>query len=434
MATELERGEIASVPLASAASGEAFIARLSVAFADPVRLKIITELFRREMSPSQFYAAFGGGSLESVCRQFKKLEQHGWLRLVHREAPSGKRRAENFYRAPELAVFDEAMWDLLPQTLKEEFSWRIFTQFAERVKWAFEAETIDAREDRQFLWMPLTLDEKGRALVFSIVTDLFYSLFEEQRDANFRLERSGETPIHATVAISAFDSPTTGSRSDSYRLGPDKGGTDRALFFVRLSKVFRHPANLRIITELNRREMSPSGFHREFGERYDLDQRDVHRRFGTLAADGWLKLSRENTGGKRRGATERFFRAAGPAVCNDQSWSKVPPKFKERETWKIFEQIAVRMQDAMAAGTFDSRADRAHMWMAYELDERGWDQMRAATQSVIDLVRDEEQRAAARLARPGAEAPKLATVSLAVFESPKGAPSRPGVSDEPWVY
>lgn len=418
-----------------AASTEAFIARLSVAFADPVRLKIITELFQREMSPSQFHAAFGGGSLEAVCRQFKKLEQHGWLRLVRQEAPAGRGRAERFYRAPELAVFDEAAWDLLPQTLKEEFSWRIFAQFAERVKWAFEAETIDAREDRQFTWMPLTLDERGRNLVFSVVTDLFYSLFEEQRDANMRLERSGETPIHATVAISAFDSPTSrGSQSDVPISPPQDTDPDRTLFFVRLSKVFRHPANLKIITELNQREMSPSQFHREYGEKYDLDQRDVHRRFGSLAADGWLELSREDTGGKRRGATERFFRAAGPAVFNSQAWSTVPARVKERDTWKVFEQIAERIREAMAAGTFDSRADRAHMWMAYELDERGWNQVCAATKNVLDLARDEQRRAAVRLAQPGAESPKMATVSLAVFESPKAAPSDPGVVDEPWVY
>ncbi|HWC09301.1 MAG TPA: helix-turn-helix domain-containing protein, partial [Solirubrobacterales bacterium] len=81
-----QAGETPPVPWVTAASTEAFIARVSVAFADPVRLRIITELFHREMSPSQFQAEFGGGSLEAICRQFRKLEQHGWLRLVRTEA------------------------------------------------------------------------------------------------------------------------------------------------------------------------------------------------------------------------------------------------------------------------------------------------------------------------------------------------------------
>lgn len=437
MAVGLQRTGANAAARVSAASTDAFLSRLSVAFADPVRLKIVTELFQREMSPSQFQSAFGGGSLEGICRQFKKLEQHGWLRLVRQEAPAGKGRAERFYRAPELAVFDEAIWALLPRSLKEEFSWRIFVQFAERVKWAFEAETIDARSDRHFTWTPLVLDDKGRALVFSAVDDLFYLLFEEQRDAKIRLERSGDTPIPATVGLSAFDSPTA-RRNRSGLLLPPPGSKDTGVnpsrFFVRLANVFRHPANLKIITELNLREMSPSQFHREYGERYDLDERDLHRRFGRLAADGWLEISREDTGGKRRGATERFFRATGPAIFDTQNWSQVPKRVRERFTWRIFEQLAEQVREAMAAGTFDRRPDRVHTWMALQLDERGWEQVCSATEHLFCFIQEEERRAATRLGRPGARPPEIATVCLSVFESPKDPPSRAAESEEPWVY
>lgn len=413
------------------ASTEAFWVRLSVAFADPIRLRIITELFHREMSPSQFQAEFGGGSLEAVCRQFRKLEQHGWLRLVRSESAGLTGRARQVFRAPEMAVFDEASWCLLPQTLKEEFSWRTFEQFAERVKWAFEAETIDAREDRHLTWTPLILDERGRALIFAAACDLFYLLFEEQRDAKLRIERSGETPVHVTVGLSAFDSPTE-RRNRSGLLLSSTGSMNRdcASFFPRVSKVFRHPLNLKIITELNAREMSPSQFYRE----YDADAQDIYRRFRTLAKDGWLEVTREDSGGKRRGATERFFRATGPAIFDTQSWAQVPEGVRRRYSWRVFEQLAEQVREAMAARTFDCRDDRVHTWTPLLLDERGWRQICDATDSLFNFIREEERRAAARLALPGAEEPHIATVFLATFESPADPPSQDMAMRKPWPY
>lgn len=433
MTVGLKSAEATSRRGVPTASGEALLARLSIAFADPVRLRIITELFHREMSPSQFQAEFGGGSLEAVCRQFKKLEQHGWLRLV-RTDPHGRRgRARQVFRAPEMAVFDEPAWGLLPRTLREEFSWRTFEQFAERVKWAFEAETIDARDDRHFTWTPLVLDEQGRAVVFSAARDLFYSLFEEQQDAKLRIERSEEIPVHVTVGISAFDSPTRHrNRSGLLLPASDSTGTDRdsASFFPRISKVFRHPLNLKIIAELNVREMSPSQFHREFV----ADAQDVYRRFRTLAADGWLEVTREDTGGRRRGATERFFRATGPAIFDTQNWARVPKEVRGRFTWRIFEQLAEQVREAMDAETFDSQPDRAHTWTPLLLDERGWRQICSATDHLFDFMREEERRAAVRLRQPDAEPPEIATACLAVFESPADPPSGDAAMSKPWPY
>lgn len=409
------------------------MARLSVAFADPIRLRIITELFHREMSPSQFQAEFGGGSLEAVCRQFKKLEEHGWLRLVRTEAPRGGGRGRQVFRAPEMAVFHEAAWDLLPQTLKEEFSWRTFEQFAERVKWALEKETIDARPDRHFTWTPLVLDERGRALIFSAVSDLFYSLFEEQRDAKLRLEMTGEIPMHVTVGLSAFESPKE-RRNRSGLLLPaaisPPSTVSGADFFPRISKVFRHPLSLRIITELSMREMSPAEFQREF----DANPQEVYRRFRALAEDGWLEVTREDTGGRRRGATERFFRATAPASFDTQSWMRVPREARERYSWRIFEQLAEQVREAMAAKTFDSYADRVHTWTPLLLDERGWSQVTAEAERLFDYIHAEAKRAAARLKRVDAEPPKIATVCLAVFESPADPPVQCGPMRKPWPY
>ena len=304
-------------------SQSSFLTRLAVVFADPIRLKIVSELFMREMSPTQFYDTFGGGSLSQVARHFKRLAEQDWLRLV-REASGGRRRGavEHFYRAPELAIFDLETWALLPDSLRSEFSWRIFEQFAERVKEALEADTFDARSDRHFTWTPLVLDEQGRERVIAAVNTLFTSLFEEQNDARLRIAKSGETPMQATVGLTAFDSPNR-RRNRSGLLLPtvDVVESDDSLpFAVRVAKVFADPLNLKIVTELNLREMSPTRFVDECG---GAPLASVDHRFKMLAEIGWLTKVGKKSGGRRRGATEHFYRATGPAIFDSKSWSKV---------------------------------------------------------------------------------------------------------------
>jgi DNA-binding transcriptional ArsR family regulator len=398
-------------------SQSSFLARLAVVFADPLRLKIVSELFMREMSPTQFYEAFGGGSLSRVDRHFKRLAEHGWLRLV-RKASGGRRRGgtEHFYRASELAIFDRETWALLPDSLKTEFSWRIFEQFAERVKEALEAGTFDARPDRHFTWTPLVLDEQGRERVIAAVDALFASLFEEQADARLRIAKSGEAPMQATVALAAFDSPNR-RRNRSGLLLPAVDAVDPPSplpFTVRVAKVFADPLNLKIVTELNLREMSPTQFVDEFG---GAPLAGIDRRFKLLTEIGWLTKVGEKTGGKRRGATENFYRATGPAIFDSRSWSEVPDAIRVTFSWRIFEQLAEQVREAMDAGTFDSRPDRHHSWTPLVLDQLGWEQVVVAVDALFHYLLEEQKAAKIRIAESG-ENPLIATVYLAAFESP----------------
>jgi hypothetical protein len=399
---------------------EAYFERLSVVFADPIRLKIVTELFHREMSPSQFHAAFGGGSLQRVAGHFKRLRETGWLRHVREETGGGRRGGvENFYRAPRLAVFDNEAWAQLPMAIRIEFSWRIFEQFAERVKIALEAGTFDARSDRHFTWTPLVLDEHGRLNVVRLVDDLFSVLFEEQADARIRLSHSSDPPLEATIGLAAFESPRLRRNRSGLVLPPPS--PDQALseqeFTKRISKIFRSKTNLKIVTECSLREMSPSQFAAEFASE---EASDVARRFRLLCEQGWLVKERSETGGRRRGATETFYRATRPAIFDTRCWAQVPPEIRKRNSWRIFEQLAEQTREAMDAATFDARPDRHHTWTPLVLDELGWKQVIEAVDGVFFAVLQEERAARERLAQSDEE-PVIATVYLAAFESPIAA-------------
>ncbi len=399
---------------------EAYFARLAVVFADPIRLKIVTELFHREMSPSEFHAAFGGGSLQRVAGHFQRLRETGWLRHVRKERGGGRRGGvENFYRAPRLAVFDNDAWAELPMALRIEFSWRIFEQFAERVKGALEAETLDARSDRHFTWTPLVVDQHGLLHVLRLVDDLFGVLFEEQADAKVRLTHSGDPPLEATVGIAAFESPRLRRNRSGLVLPPPKPDQPRTEqeFTRRLSKIFRSKTNLKIVTECSLREMSPSQFAAEFAPD---EISEIARRFRLLTKQGWLVKVKSETGGRRRGATETFYRAMQPAIFESRCWAKVPAEIRRQNSWRIFEQLAEQTREAMCAGTFDARPDRHHTWTPLILDELGWRHVIKAVDAVFFAVL-QEQRAARRRLVASDEEPVIATVYLATFESPISA-------------
>jgi hypothetical protein len=407
-----------------------FLRRLAIVFADPLRLKIVTELYMREMSATQFFEEFGGGSVSRVDRHFKKLAEYGWLRLIGR-ASGGRRRGgtEHFYRATELAIFDHDTWSQLPYSIKVAFSWRILEQLAERVQEALVADTFDARPDRHFSSTPILLDRVGWERVIAGVDALFESLFEEQADAKLRIAKSGEQPILTTVALAGFESPAPnralGERHALANLTPaidPAGSSDSPVpFNLRLAKVFADEVCLKIVAELNVREMSPTQFSNEFG---GASASGINRRFKMLSKIGWLKKVEEKTGGKRRGATEHFYRATRPAIYDNLSWPEVPNSAKATVSWRAFEQFAEQVREAMAADTFDARPDRHLTWSLLLLDRLGWERVIAAVDALFEFLFEEQDAAKLRIAKSG-EAPIRMTVALAAFESPKTSAKAP---------
>lgn len=391
-----------------------YLRHLSVVFEDELDLKIVTELYMREMSPKLFHEEFGGGSIPRVNDHFKKLVRHGWLRFIREESGDGRRGGiEHFYRATELAILDEETWSLLPYSIKVDFSLRSFKQLTERVREAVEARTFDARPSRHLSWTPLLVDQLGWERVLAAVNGLFGSLFEEQEDAKLRIFKTGEKPILATVGLAGFESPTRGSGPVGASLV--EGKDTLVPSSRRLSKVFADELSLKIVAELNLREMSATQFHRECGgAKVDV----VRRRFNMLTEMGWLKRVHYKSGGKRRGAVENFYRATGPAIFDNETWANVPNSIRIAHSWKVFNQLSEQIKDAMVAGTFDSRADRHFTWSLLRLDQKGWEKMIAAVDALFAFILKEKDRAEDRLVDSG-EKPITMTVAMVAFESPK---------------
>jgi hypothetical protein len=407
--------------LAIGIKSRAHLRRLSVVFAVELRLKIVAELYMREMSPKQFFEEFGGGSISRVTQNFERLVETGWLRYVRSEGPGGKRRGgvERFYRSTEPAFFDAQTWALVPYSMRVASSWSLFKQIALTLRQTLESPSLDTRRKHDLSYMRLLLDHDGWERVIEAVDAQFLCIFEEQKDARLRVLSSAGELIRADVLLMAFESPM-----QDRQIGPCLVESDREPlipFSERLAPVLADDVCLQIVSELNRREMSVTQFHREFG---GTTIGGIHRRFKKLETSGWLKKVNAETGGRRRGATEYFYRATRPAFADGDAWADLRDDLRGTRSWKTFECFSEKVKEAMRAGTFDARVDRYVTLSFLSLDQKGWTNVIAGINALSVFLLEEQERAEDRMAKSG-EQPVLVTVGMGAFEAPKDSVKAP---------
>ena len=192
-------------------------------------------------------------------------------------------------------------------------------------------------------------------------------------------------------------------------------------YSLRMAKVFADPLRIQILAELNTRDMSPKQFFEEFGGG-TLPR--VSRHFDVLDEYDWIYLVRTESGGRRRGGIEHFYRATGPAVLDENDWSELPESVQNTFTRRAFATYAERVKEAMEGGTMDARDDRHFTWTPVRMDQRGWEAVIAKVNAVYRFLYEEQDRAKARLEETGEDSIPM-TVALAVFESPKNTEKAP---------
>lgn len=394
--------------------------RLAVVFAVPVRLRIVNELYKRDMSPKQFYEEFGGGSLSRVAQHFERLKAAGWLRLVHCMGPGGVRRGgtEGFYRATELAFCDQPTFAAMPLSLKLGFCWNTFREIAEQLRVGVEALVGGARTGRGITANRLLLDREGWTRVAGAFSKEFTSQNEEQEDARRRVGHTGEELFRAGSMLLAFELP---NRQGAH-FGPELVEGERLMvpFPVRVSKVFEDEVCLQILDEANHGNISIPMFHEKYGERFGLSVNAIARRFRKLVKYGWLKVVGSKTGGRRRGAIEKFYAATGPALYDEHEngpWASVPDSLTETNDWATFEQLTDWAKAAMVANTVTRNDDTCLAWSILYLDRQGWERVIASMERLYAFIVREQELAEARLRKSGDEPIPMA-VGLGAFETP----------------
>jgi len=161
--------------------------------------------------------------------------------------------------------------------------------------------------------------------------------------------------------------------------------------------------------------MSASQFARAFPQ-YTYNQ--VHKQFRKLIEYNLLELVEERTGGRRRSAVERFYRARVRSVFSQKSWARIPPQLRTGVTANTFSTYTDRVAEALDAGTIDDRPDRHFTWSDPELDERAWGETIEEMEEIFRLLPISQVESIKRLSLTR-EMPITTTVALACFVSPR---------------
>jgi DNA-binding transcriptional ArsR family regulator len=391
--------------------------QLSIVFAVELRMKIVIELYMREMSARQFFEEFGGGSPSRVNQNFTRLAKESWLRHIRSEGPGGTRHGgvEHFYRATELPFIDSESWALVPFSVRAISTWNFLKQVMPRLRGDLEAATRDATYSRELSCTTFLLDEEGWHRAAAAVSGQFARLFEEQEDARRRALHSGEELIRADVFLIAFESLGSAAQSTMVDQLVECQREPLAPFPQRLAPILQDDVRLEIVSESNKREISVTQFHREVG---GASKPAVGRRFKGLEGGGWLGKGRTVSGGLRRAGVEQFFRATKPAIRGYDFSADPLGRLAGTEAWRAFESLSELAREALIAGTFDTRTDRCLSWSLIRLDRQGLESVVASIESLPRLISEEQERARMRMAKSG-EKPIPLTVGLAAFEAPK---------------
>ena len=370
----------------------------------------------REMSVTEFFNEFGGGSPGNVRWHFQKLTEHGWLRKV-RTRKGSRGRPQDVYRSTELAFYDDECAEELPPSVRAAFSTRILQQMGERIACARASRTVDSKQDRVLSLASFALDEPGWLEAHQAVEACFRSLAQEQLDAKVRASSLGEPATLMMVSIAHIESPsgeagnrrpkTAQSRSPTMNLSLD------IPLETRLAKVFGDPLNLRIVRELTSVEMSPTEIANAIGE---LPVWQTDRKCKHLEKYGWVARTSERTGGARRGAREVYYRATRPPT-DVELWPAAARRAGSEESSVALNGFYQRVAESFSAGVLDERHDRHLTWSALLLDELGWKQVTGLLTTTEERLAEAKRRAGQRL-RSSGQSGFGVTCFLAGFEIP----------------
>lgn len=181
----------------------------------------------------------------------------------------------------------------------------------------------------------------------------------------------------------------------------------------RLAKAMASPLRSRIMMELSNGDLSPS----EFCEIVETELSTAARAFRQLAEWGFAEVVAVRRGGGRRGGTEKVYRRIGRAYFDRPTWASLPPFLRNDLTMNILETYLGRINDALAAETFDAEDDRHLSWDGPVLDRIAWEQLVERLAETLHWLPQLEAESAVRLAASGEE-PIPTTVGLAAFRSP----------------
>jgi hypothetical protein len=180
------------------------------------------------------------------------------------------------------------------------------------------------------------------------------------------------------------------------------------------AKALAHPTRIRILMAMNapHRTMSPKDFAEETGE--TIGNSSYH--FRRLKKFGFLQLARTEA---VRGATEHFYRPVKRALAWTKESDSLPQVILDRVAATGLRGLVEDAGEAIDAGTFNDREDRALAYDKQWVDERAWGELAKLFEGTLEKALEIGSTAAKRREENGGEGFFLASYGLVMFESPR---------------
>jgi DNA-binding transcriptional ArsR family regulator len=177
-------------------------------------------------------------------------------------------------------------------------------------------------------------------------------------------------------------------------------------------KALSHPLRMRILTRLNEGVASPNEMAKEFQESLPLVSYHVR----ILRELDCIELVRTTP---RRGAIEHHYRALTRPFLDDADWRQLPPSARKAVSNTVLNKALNDVRDAVAAGTFDDRADRHLSYTPLMLDEEAWQELGRRLDEVLHWAIEAQATSAGRLQDDESGGAEIrARLSLMAYSAP----------------
>jgi DNA-binding transcriptional ArsR family regulator len=177
-------------------------------------------------------------------------------------------------------------------------------------------------------------------------------------------------------------------------------------------KALSHPLRMRILTRLNEGVASPNEMAKEFDESLPLVSYHVR----ILRELECIELVRTTP---RRGAIEHHYRALTRPFLDNDDWAQLPPSARKAVSNTVLSKALSDVRTAVAAGTFDDRADRHLSYSSLMLDEKGWQVLGDRLNELLDWAIEEQAASAGRLQDGGSGGAEVrARLTLMAYSAP----------------
>jgi DNA-binding transcriptional ArsR family regulator len=192
--------------------------------------------------------------------------------------------------------------------------------------------------------------------------------------------------------------------------------SNRYISDPQIAKALTHPLRVSILGILEERTASP----REISEELDAPLGVVSYHVRQLARSGLARLERTR---QRRGALEHYYSAQERPIITSEAWANVPSIVKQATIRAALAKISGQVNRAAESGGFEDSS--IHLTRtSITLDRKGWEQLSAKMDRLVEDFERIQAAAAKRLAASDHAEEINAIAVLMLFEAATASSSR----------